>query len=132
MARRAFLRPSQATTAGTLALAPLGRRGPALPSCHRRGVVARGECGYTALFPGEAAASLCAPPRETQTRVEEPEGGNTMALMFINGESVPAKSGKTYEVKNPATGEVVDSVAKGGAEDVDAAVAAAEAAFPAW
>ena len=29
-----------------------------------------------------------------------------MALMFINGDSVPAKSGQTYEVKNPATGEV--------------------------
>ena len=31
-----------------------------------------------------------------------------MALMFINGESVPSKSGQTYEVKNPGTGEVVD------------------------
>jgi len=55
-----------------------------------------------------------------------------MALMFINGESVPARSGQTYEVKNPATGEVVDTAPKGGPEDVDAAAAAAEAAFPAW
>src|SRR3989338_526100 len=55
-----------------------------------------------------------------------------MALMFINSESVPAKSGKTYEVKNPATGEVVDTAAKGGSEDVDAAAGAAGAGFPAW
>jgi len=55
-----------------------------------------------------------------------------MALMFINGESVGAKSGQSYEVKNPATGEVVDTAPKGGAEDVQTAVAAAEAAFPGW
>ncbi len=55
-----------------------------------------------------------------------------MALMFVNGESVCSKSGQTYEVKNPATGEVVDSVPKGTAEDVQVAVAAADAAFPAW
>ncbi len=55
-----------------------------------------------------------------------------MALMFINGESVGAKSGQTYEVKNPATGEVVDTAPKGSAEDVQVAVAAAEAAFPGW
>jgi len=55
-----------------------------------------------------------------------------MALMFVNGESFPSKSGQTYEVKNPATGEVVDTVPKGTAEDVQAAVAAADAAFPAW
>jgi succinate-semialdehyde dehydrogenase/glutarate-semialdehyde dehydrogenase len=55
-----------------------------------------------------------------------------MALMFINGESVGAKSGQTYQVKNPATGEVVDTAPKGSAEDVQTAVAAAEAAFPGW
>ena len=55
-----------------------------------------------------------------------------MALMFINGESVPSKSGQTYAVKNPATGEGVDTVPQGTVEDVQAAVAAAAAAFPAW
>lgn len=55
-----------------------------------------------------------------------------MALMFINGESVASKSCQTYEVKNPATGEAVDTVPKGTAEDVQAAIAAAAAAFPAW
>ncbi|MDA2913483.1 aldehyde dehydrogenase family protein [Acidobacteriia bacterium AH_259_A11_L15] len=56
----------------------------------------------------------------------------SMAQMFINGESVPSKSGQTYEVKNPATREVVDTAAKGTAEDIEAAVAAAEAAFAEW
>ncbi len=36
------------------------------------------------------------------------------------------------EVRNPATGEVVDSVPKADAEDTRKAIAAAAAAFPAW
>ena len=55
-----------------------------------------------------------------------------MAQMFINGEWVDAQSGQTYEIKNPATGEVIDSVPFGEAVDAEAAVAAAVAAFPAW
>ncbi len=52
-----------------------------------------------------------------------------MALMFINGESIASKSGQTYEVKNPATGELVDTAPKGAVEDVQVAVAAAQAAY---
>ncbi|MEM7531151.1 MAG: aldehyde dehydrogenase family protein [Chloroflexota bacterium] len=55
-----------------------------------------------------------------------------MAQMFINGEWVDAQSGRTYEIKNPATGEVLDSVPFGEAADAESAVAAAVAAFPAW
>jgi len=33
-----------------------------------------------------------------------------MATMIIEGERTKAASGKTYEVRNPATGEVVDEV----------------------
>ena len=55
-----------------------------------------------------------------------------MAKMFINGESVDALSGDTYEVRNPANGEVVDTAPKGNAEDVRRAVDAAEAAFDEW
>lgn len=55
-----------------------------------------------------------------------------MAKMFINGQWVPATSGKTYEVKNPANGEVVDTVPSAGSEDVDACVEAAQEAFPGW
>lgn len=52
--------------------------------------------------------------------------------LFINGEFVEAKSGKTFDVINPATEKVAATVSEAGVEDVDAAVAAAKAAFPAW
>jgi succinate-semialdehyde dehydrogenase/glutarate-semialdehyde dehydrogenase len=55
-----------------------------------------------------------------------------MAKMFIGGESVDSVTGQTYEVRNPASGEVVDVVPKGNAEDVRRAVDAAEAAFDEW
>ena len=55
-----------------------------------------------------------------------------MAKMLINGEWTNAKSGKTCEVKNPANGQVVDSVPLGGTEEAEAAVKAAQAAFPEW
>ncbi|OYW85066.1 MAG: betaine-aldehyde dehydrogenase [Sphingobium sp. 32-64-5] len=49
--------------------------------------------------------------------------------MLIGGQRVPALSGKRFETRNPATGEVLAHVAHGGAEDVDRAVKAARAAF---
>ena len=52
--------------------------------------------------------------------------------MFINGEWVEARSGATFEVTNPATGEIIGTVADGGAEDAEAAIAAADAAQSAW
>ena len=45
---------------------------------------------------------------------------------------MPAKSGETIDVINPATGDVLLAVPRGGAEDVDDAVRAAAAAFPGW
>ena len=55
-----------------------------------------------------------------------------MATMIIEGERASAASGDTYEVRNPATGEVVDTVPAGGAEDVDRAAQAANRAFQTW
>ena len=55
-----------------------------------------------------------------------------MAKMYIAGESVDALSGATYEVRNPANGDVVDSVPKGNADDARRAIDAAEAAFDEW
>jgi len=55
-----------------------------------------------------------------------------MATMIIESERTKAASGKTYEVRNPATGEVVDEVPAGGPADVDRAAEAAAKAFPAW
>ncbi|MCB1014673.1 MAG: gamma-aminobutyraldehyde dehydrogenase, partial [Acidimicrobiales bacterium] len=48
---------------------------------------------------------------------------------FIGGEWVPARSGATDAVLDPATGATLAEVASSGPEDVDAAVAAAAAAF---
>lgn len=55
-----------------------------------------------------------------------------MARMYINGESVEAASGKSYEVRNPASGELIDSVPLGGAEEARDAVASAKAAAGVW
>jgi acyl-CoA reductase-like NAD-dependent aldehyde dehydrogenase len=52
--------------------------------------------------------------------------------MIIEGERVAAASGQTYQVVNPATGEVVDEVPNGGAEDVDRAARAAAKAQKSW
>jgi len=49
--------------------------------------------------------------------------------LFINGEWVEARSGKTFPVYNPNDGTVIAHAAEGNSTDVDAAVAAARAAF---
>ena len=51
---------------------------------------------------------------------------------WINGHAVEPASGQWLDVFDPATGEVSSQVADGDAADVDAAVTAAQAAFPAW
>ena len=51
---------------------------------------------------------------------------------YINGKWVEAKGGKTFTSLNPANGEVLGEVALSSAEDVDAAVQAAAAAFDSW
>ena len=52
--------------------------------------------------------------------------------LYINGEWVQATGEGTIEVVNPATEEIIGSVPVGSQADVDAAVTAARAAFPAW
>ncbi len=51
---------------------------------------------------------------------------------FIGGQLVPSTSGRTGIVWNPATGEPQARVGLASAEEVDAAVARAKAAWPAW
>ena len=51
---------------------------------------------------------------------------------FINGEFVPAVSGKTFPTYNPGNGEICGHLAECDEEDIDKAVRAALAAFPAW
>ncbi|MDB6010578.1 MAG: betaine-aldehyde dehydrogenase [Gammaproteobacteria bacterium] len=54
--------------------------------------------------------------------------------LLIDGRWLPAASGETFEVRNPATGDVIGTAAAGAAEDIDRAVAAARRAFasPGW
>ena len=47
-------------------------------------------------------------------------------------QGAPVRSAEYFETVNPATQEVLAEVARGGEPEVDAAVAAAAAAFPAW
>src|SRR5436309_14393323 len=49
--------------------------------------------------------------------------------LFIGGEFVNAKDGKTFNTHYPATADVITSIAEAGVEDVDRAVKAARAAF---
>ncbi|MFF9146508.1 gamma-aminobutyraldehyde dehydrogenase [Streptomyces sp. NPDC055051] len=51
---------------------------------------------------------------------------------YIDGEFRDATDGRTIEVINPATGEVYATSPLSGQADVDAAMEAAAAAFPAW
>src|SRR6266487_4893538 len=49
--------------------------------------------------------------------------------LFIGGKWVEAASGKTFETRDPATGDLLAKVAEAGAEDVDRAVEAARRSF---
>ena len=73
------------------------------------------------------------------THVAEPpaaESGDAAGLErvnhWINGAPVAGTSGRHGPVYNPATGEVARQVDFASVEEVDAAVAAAQAAFPGW
>ncbi len=52
--------------------------------------------------------------------------------IFVDGSWRPSAGTGRIDVYNPATEKVIATVAEGTAADVDAAVAAAKAAFPAW
>jgi succinate-semialdehyde dehydrogenase/glutarate-semialdehyde dehydrogenase len=52
--------------------------------------------------------------------------------MFIEGDWADAADGATIEATSPATGESLGPVAEGSREDARRAIAAANAAFPAW
>ena len=51
---------------------------------------------------------------------------------YINGEFVEPKSGQYFENCSPITGEVICEIARSNGDDVNAALDAAHAAFPAW
>ncbi len=51
---------------------------------------------------------------------------------WIDGAERPSTSGRTAEVFDPALGEVTKHVALANASEIEAAIASAKAAFPAW
>src|SRR6201985_1517059 len=51
---------------------------------------------------------------------------------MIDGKVVPSISGQTFETKSPVDGTTLASVARGNAEDIDAAATAASLAFKSW
>jgi aldehyde dehydrogenase (NAD+) len=58
--------------------------------------------------------------------------GHIEDRLFIGGDFVPSISQKKFDIYNPSTEELAASVYEAGVEDVDRAVNAAKAAFPAW
>ncbi|CAM0881551.1 unnamed protein product [Alopecurus aequalis] len=58
-----------------------------------------------------------------------PELDIKFTKLFINGQFVDAASGKTFETRDPRTGEVIARIAEGDKADVDLAVKAAREAF---
>ncbi len=63
--------------------------------------------------------------------LEEPIKGVKEVKNYINGEWVDSK-GEIVDVVNPATGKVIGKCPISTREEIDAAVAAAKAAFPEW
>ena len=67
--------------------------------------------------------------------IETPsKAASTLPILshWINGRPVEVLPEQTGPIYNPATGQVIGRVPRGGASEVDAAVKAARAAFPAW
>ncbi|MCR2825871.1 aldehyde dehydrogenase family protein, partial [Microbacterium sp. zg.Y909] len=64
--------------------------------------------------------------RETELLASVPEG------LFIDGAWRAASDGGTLDVVDPATGDVVKTIASASVADGVAALDAADAAFPAW
>src|SRR5512132_1613565 len=58
-----------------------------------------------------------------------PLTAQSVARHFIGGEWVRAADGRSLPVIDPGTGEVFAEIARGGLDDVEAAVRAARAAF---
>jgi gamma-glutamyl-gamma-aminobutyraldehyde dehydrogenase len=71
-----------------------------------------------------AQTPIEAPDWHARARSLKPE-----TRLFIDGRFVEAKKGDVFPTVNPATGQVIAQMSKGGVEDVDLAVKAARRAF---
>ena len=71
-----------------------------------------------------------APARTVLSRLSDP--GLLREELFVGGEWIAAGDDRRFDVRDPATGELVASVASATREDTRRAIAAAAAALPAW
>lgn len=65
-------------------------------------------------------------PREAELLATVPDG------LFIGGQWRPAEGGRTLDVRDPSTGEVIRTIADASVSDGVAAMDAAAEAFPSW
>ncbi|WP_125131367.1 NAD-dependent succinate-semialdehyde dehydrogenase [Microbacterium sp. 10M-3C3] len=65
-------------------------------------------------------------PREAELLATVPDG------LFVGGQWRPAEGGKTLDVRDPSTGEVIRTIADASVSDGVAAMDAAAEAFPSW
>src|SRR2546423_3614051 len=72
------------------------------------------------------------PPQEQATLAGTATKAPPTLKIFVGGRWIDSTAKTTGEVRNPATNELLAKVPFGGAEDVDRAVQAALAAYPAW
>jgi succinate-semialdehyde dehydrogenase/glutarate-semialdehyde dehydrogenase len=63
---------------------------------------------------------------------ERSEISDLLTDLYIDGKAVPASDESRFDVRDPATGQVITTVADGTVDDAIAAVDAAEAAAAAW
>lgn len=66
---------------------------------------------------------------ETNAPSRHPFADGSFKKMLIDGKWVEAASGRRFDSRNPATGDLLATVAEGDKEDIDRAVAAARRAF---
>src|SRR5579863_1618141 len=87
------------------------------------------------LFSARPDAGHLKVPASQADSLKEP-GDSRMTYpnvqLYIDGKWRPAASGKTIPVVNPATEEVIGTVAHAAKGDLDEALAAAEKGFKAW
>src|SRR6202167_822109 len=63
------------------------------------------------------------------SKAHHPYADGSYKKMLIDGQWIDAASGKTFETRNPATGELLATVAEGDAENINPAVSPARRAF---
>ncbi len=86
----------------------------------------------TGVYSDKAGAMTPFLPAQHRTMEISPMGAYPNVQLHINGEWRDARSARTLEVINPATEEVIGTVAHAGRTDLDEAVQAAQQGFETW